>query len=84
MREVELKSFAQIAIETLNSLNRMSRWKERFLEIVEDGQVRPDECDDFLDIKSALDRIAASVNALQLWVDGQIADGRLDRERFGR
>ena len=84
VEEVEKKSFSQIAIETLNSLNRMTRLKDRLLEIVEDGQVRPDESDDFLVIKATLDRIAASVNALQLWVDGQIADGKMDRKMFGR
>ena len=81
---VELKSFSQIAIETLNSLNKMTHLKDRLLEIVEDGQVRPDESDDFLIIKSTLDKISASVNALQLWVDGQIVNGKLDRKLFGR
>lgn len=82
--EVEVKSFSQIAIETLNSLNKMTHLRDRLLEIVEDGQVRPDESDDFLIIKSTLDRISSSVNALQLWVDGQIANGKLDRKQFGR
>ena len=82
--EIEIKSFSQIAIETLNSLNKMTRLKDRLLEIVEDGQVRADENDDFLIIKSTLDKIAASVDALQLWVDGQIAEGKLDKKLFSR
>ena len=81
---VEIKSFAQIAIETLNSLNKMTRLSDRLLEIVEDGQVRPDESDDFLVIKATLDKIAASVSALQLWVDRQIAEGKLDSRLFGK
>ena len=32
--EVEVKSFSQIAIETLNSLNKMTHLKDRLLEIV--------------------------------------------------
>lgn len=84
VEEIEIKSLSQIAIETLNSLNKMTRLKDRLLEIVEDGRVRLDESDDFLIIKSTLDKIAASVNALQLWVDGQIADGKLDRKMFSR
>ncbi len=82
IEEVEVKSFSQIAIETINSLNRIARQKDRLLEIVEDGQVRSDEYEDFLVIKTTLDRIAASVNALQLWVDGQIAEGKLDKKVF--
>ena len=84
VEEIEIKSLSQIAIETLNSLNKMTRLKDRLLEIVEDGRVRLDESDDFLIIKSTLDKIAASVHALQLWVDGQIADGKLDRKMFSR
>lgn len=84
VNEVEMKSFPQIAIETLNALNKMAKLRDRLLEIVEDGQVRPDESDDFLIIKGTLDRIAASVSALQLWFDKQIADGKLDRKLINR
>ena len=84
VEEIEVKSFSQIAIETLNSLNKMSRLRDRLLEIVEDGQVRADESEDFLVIKSTLDKIAASVNELQLWVDSQIAEGKLDGKLFSR
>lgn len=84
MAEVEEKSFSQIAIETVNALNKLNRWKDRLLEIVEDGQVRPDESDDFLEIRATLEKISASAGALQLWVDGQIAEGRLEREKYGK
>ena len=84
MREVELKPFAQIAIETVNALNKLTRQKDRLLEIVADGQVRADEREDFLTIKATLDKIAATVNALQLWVDNQVAEGKLDRSFSGR
>lgn len=80
---VEEKSFSQIAIETINALNRLNRWKDRLLEIVEDGQVRSDESEDFLEIRATLEKISASAEALRLWVDGQIAEGRLDREKYG-
>jgi len=73
----EPKELGQIAVETLNALNRMNRSKDRLLEIVEDGQVRPDEYKDFSEIKSVLDRIAASVANLQLWVNEQIVGGRM-------
>ena len=84
MREIEIKDISRITIETLNALNRVSRQKDRLLEIVEDGQVCPDEKEDFLQIKSTLDKLAASVSSLQLWVDGQIASGKLDKQTFGK
>ncbi len=76
--EIKVKDLAQIAIETLNSLNRMSKEKDRLLEIVEDGQVTPDEYKDFFEIKKTLEKIAFSVDTLQLWVDKSIADGHME------
>lgn len=75
--KAEPKELAQIAIETLNVLNQMNKNKDRLLEIVEDGQVRPEEYQDFSEIKKLLDRIALSVSNLQLWVNEQIAEGKL-------
>ena len=76
--EIKVKDLAQIAIETLNSLNRMSKEKDRLLEIVEDGQVTPDEYKDFFEIKKTLEKIALSADTLQLWVDKSIADGHME------
>ena len=76
----EPKELGQIAVETLNALNRMNRNKERLLEIVEDGEVQPDEYSDFAEIKGILDRIALSVANLQLWVNEQIAEGKMAKE----
>ena len=73
----ESKELAQIAVETLNAVNRITRNRDRLLEIVEDGQVCSDEYADFLEIKATLDKIALSVSNLQLWVDEQIASGKL-------
>ena len=75
----ESKELAQIAVETLNAVNRLSKNKDRLLEIVEDGQVLGDEYADFVEIKATLDRIALSVSSLQLWVDEQIAAGKLKK-----
>ena len=75
--EVHVKDLTQIAVETLNSLNRMNKEKDRLLEIVEDGQVTPDEYNDFFEIKKTLEKISISVDTLQLWVDKSIAEGEL-------
>lgn len=65
-------------LETLNSLNRMNKEKDRLLEIVEDGRVTPDEYEDFFEIKKTLEKISLSVDTLQLWVDKAIADGNIE------
>ena len=72
----ESKELTQIAVETLNAVNQMDRIKNRLLEITEDGQVRKDEYEDFMKIKSVLDRIAQSVSNLRLWMDEQIAENK--------
>ena len=60
-------------METLNAVNQMSRIKDRLLEIAEDGKVCNDELEDFMKIKSVLDKLSQSVSNLQLWMDEQIA-----------
>lgn len=77
---LEAKELAQIAIETLNSLNRLNRERDRLLEIVEDGTVRPDEKEDFLMIKETLDKIALSVQTMHLWIEDSIAQGKLPKD----
>lgn len=72
----ESKELTQIAVETLNAVNQMDRIKNRLLEIADDGQVRKDEYEDFMKIKSVLDRIAQSVSNLRLWMDEQIAENK--------
>jgi transcriptional regulator with XRE-family HTH domain len=74
---VESKELVQIVVETLNGLRRLNQYRDRLLEIVEDGEVQPDEYEDFAEIKQILDKIALSVSNLQLWVNEQIAEGRL-------
>ena len=69
----ESKELSQIAVETLNAVNQMSRIKDRLLEIAEDGKVCNDELEDFMKIKTVLDKLSQSVSNLQLWMDEQIA-----------
>ncbi len=77
INEVKPKELSQIAIETLNSLNKLNQTRDRLLEIVEDGTITEDEYADFKEIKCNLDKIAHAVESLQLWLDESIAAGKL-------
>lgn len=77
INEVKPKELSQIAIETLNSLNKLNQTRDRLLEIVEDGTITEDEYADFKEIKCNLDKIARAVESLQLWLDENIAAGKL-------
>ena len=83
-REIETKDLSQIAIETINSLNRLNQVKDRLLEIVEDGTITEDEYDDFRAIKGNLDKIAHAVESLQLWLQESEAHGKIDIDRLSR
>ena len=77
---VESKELVQIAVETINSVNRLSGQKDRLLEIAEDGAISSDEMEDFQDIRETLDRLQVSVSTLQLWLEEQMAHGELGKE----
>lgn len=79
-RKVTDKPIAQITLELLNSINQLSREKERLVEISLNGTVTLDEVPDFQRIKSELDEIAAGVDTLQLWLDTMMAEGQLEHE----
>ena len=81
LREVKPKELSQIAIETLNSLNKLNLVKDRLLEIVEDGTITEDEYEDFLEIKTNLDKIAGAVESLQLWLDESAAKGMIELKK---
>ena len=67
--EVEEKSLSQITVEMLNTLNILNDEKNRFLQIVVDGNLSEDEMEDFEKIQSDLDRMAMIIDSLRLWSD---------------
>lgn len=67
-RNIAVKDLAHIAIDTLNSLNRIDSSKNRLLEIVADETISPDEMDDFMKIKETLDQIATTADSLKYWM----------------
>ena len=80
--EIQMKDIAQIAVETLNSLNKINREKDRLLEIIEDGTISEDEITDFVSIKKTLDKISLSIDTFKLWINQAVADGDLDVSIF--
>ena len=68
-REIKVLDLAHIAVDTLDSLNKIEKEKERLLEIVSDEEVTPDEYMDFKRIRDNLERIAAAADSLKLWIE---------------
>lgn len=75
--EVKFKELSQITLEMLASLNFLEKEKDRLIEITVDGIISDDEINDFKKIQEKLNQISISIDALQLWVEKAIADGKI-------
>lgn len=78
--DVEPKALSQIVLEVLSFLDDIAKERERLVEISVDGRIADDELRDFARIKSQLDDIAQTVDALQLWLEKTIAADGIDAE----
>lgn len=77
--EVKSKELSQITLEMLATLNKLTREKERLIEITVDGELTEDELPDFLKIKEELERMAAAIDSLNLWIEQTIISGKIDK-----
>ena len=77
--EVKSRDLSQIVLEMLASLNAVNKERERLIEITADGEISVDEYEDFQNIRDQLEKISTSSDALQLWVEKTIAEGKIDR-----
>lgn len=78
--EIHSKELSQITLEMLATLNKLSKEKERLIEITVDGELSEDEIPDFLKIKEELTKMALAIDSLNLWLDQTIADGKIAQE----
>ena len=79
MPEVKSKELSQITLEMLATLNKLSRDKDRLVEITVDGEITEDEIPDFLKIKEELEKMALTIDSLNLWIDNTIISGKIDK-----
>ena len=84
VEELELKTLSQIVLEILSSLNAFDHEKMNLVDITVDGEITQDEYEKFVTIKKQLDAVSVSVKNLELWLDKNIADGKIDREAISK
>ena len=77
--EVKSKELSQITLEMLATLNKLSREKDRLIEITVDGELTEDEVPDFISIKEELEKMALAIDSLNLWLEKTIATGKIDK-----
>ena len=77
LKEAELP---EIILETIASLNDISPYTGRLIQIARDGKITDDEIRDFAFISSKLDQVSLAVDALNLWVEKTAAKNGLNTE----
>lgn len=81
--EVVLKdNIHEIIVNMVVSLDTMNGKKARLMEILADGKIGDDELDDFIYIQKELDRVSVTVEALQLWCEKMMGEGKIDKEKY--
>lgn len=80
--EVHIKDLTQIVLEMLSSLNSTKKNQERFIEISADGKIDDNEIKDFIHIQKQLEKISVTVEALQLWAEQMLAEGKIDKVKY--
>ena len=80
--EVKIESLKEITIEMLASLDALDMQKTRFLQIARDGKVDESELNDFVFIQKELEQISMAVEALQIWSEKMIAEGKIDVNKY--
>lgn len=78
--EVKLASLPEIVLKMVATLNQLENERNCLIQITEDGVIADDEISDFVRIQKELDKILITANALKLWTDSTISQGKLNRE----
>lgn len=80
--KVDVNELSSVVLQMLASLNSVEEKKNRLIEITADGQIQDSELDDFINIQEELEKISATVNALQLWTEEMKANGSINKELY--
>lgn len=82
--EIKIKDLAHIVLEMLASLNSIETRQAQLIEITADGNVDDSEIKDFVSIQKDLERISVTVEAMQLWAEEMIAEGKIDIKKYNQ
>ena len=80
--EVKIENLKEITIEMLASLEELDLQKTKLLQIARDGIIDDAELEDFVAIQKELEQISMAVEALQIWSERMIADGKIDEKKY--
>ena len=76
--EAELKSLAQVTVETLSALNAMEGEHNKLLSIAVDNRVNGFEREDFDRIYDKLTEVDRALQGMRIWLEHARQSGKLD------
>lgn len=82
--KIETGELQKIVLKMLSSLNSIENTKNRLVDIAVDGEISDEEIDDFVHIQRQLNEISITVEALKLWVDKEIKDGKINMDKYNK
>ena len=80
--EITPRSLSEIVLEMLASLNAMQARRDRLIEITSNGQVDDHEVEDFVKIQETLAKISETAEALRLWEEQMLAEGKINMDLY--
>lgn len=80
--EVKMQDLSDIVLQMLAFVNTMKNKQDRLIEIAADGEITDEELLDFIRIREDLSRISVTAQALTLWTEKMIAEGKIDWDRY--
>ena len=75
---VTLTDLPQIVLQMLASLGTLQKKRDVLIDITNDGQIQDEEIGDFVEIQAELDKMAMTVDALKLWSEQMLAEGKIN------
>ena len=80
--EIKVSDLSRIVLEMLASLNSVEDKQKRLIEITADGTIEDSEIKDFIRIQNDLERISLTIEAMQLWAEEMLADGKINIKKY--
>ena len=79
---VTLTDLPQIVLQMLASLGALQKKRDVLIDITNDGQIQDEEIADFVEIQAELDKMAMTVDALKLWSEQMLAEGKINLKLY--
>ncbi len=79
---VRVGNLSQIVLQMLNTLEDLDEQKRRLVQITVDETISDDEMQDFAKIKKMIEQISMEAQALQVWVEQQDNEGKINKKKL--